>query len=185
MSSIEPMVVQGKTGVEVLVRSAEVGDANAILEIMDGIRREGAFEISIPEGFRVSKNDEEAWSSDLLADPNQLLVVAEVEGRLAGLVHLGARSQERLAHSSQIAVAVHPDWRGKGIAQRMLIPALAWAEAHPILERVEQSVLGNNEHAIELYRKLGFVEEGRRRQGVKLGPESYTDDVLMCRFVRT
>jgi ribosomal protein S18 acetylase RimI-like enzyme len=37
--------------------------------------------------------------------------------------------------------------------------------------------------AMGLYRKLGFVEEGRRPRELKLGPEHYIDEILMYRFV--
>ncbi len=36
--------------------------------------------------------------------------------------------------------------------------------------------------AIDLYRRLGFVEEGRRAKGIKIEPEQYVDEVLMGRW---
>ena len=37
---------------------------------------------------------------------------------------------------------------------------------------------------IRLYRRLGFVEEGRRAEEIKIGPNRYVDEVLMGRFVK-
>jgi RimJ/RimL family protein N-acetyltransferase len=46
------------------------------------------------------------------------------------------------------------------------------------------AVFATNARAIGLYRKLGFVEEGRRPREVKFGADQYVDDILMYRFVK-
>jgi RimJ/RimL family protein N-acetyltransferase len=58
-----------------------------------------------------------------------------------------------------------------------------WAEANPLLEKISLAANADNENAIRLYRKFGFVEEGRRPKELKLGPNCYADDILMFRFV--
>jgi RimJ/RimL family protein N-acetyltransferase len=45
------------------------------------------------------------------------------------------------------------------------------------------SVFENNQPAIELYKKAGFVEEGRYRKEIKLAPGQYIDIVRMSKFV--
>jgi ribosomal protein S18 acetylase RimI-like enzyme len=39
--------------------------------------------------------------------------------------------------------------------------ALDWAESSPILRKINLVVRHDNMRAIELYRRLGFVQEGR------------------------
>jgi RimJ/RimL family protein N-acetyltransferase len=70
-----------------------------------------------------------------------------------------------------------------GIGTALLQTLIDWAEANPLIEKIGMAVFANNERAIRLYRKLGFVEEGRRPREMKLGPGWYVDDVLMYRFV--
>jgi len=182
MGAIEPRVVRTKSGDEIQVRCARIGDANAILELARAVQQEGAFNVTVPEGFHLSVADEQTWIEDHQKDPGLLLLIAESDNRLAGLVHVEARKQERLAHSGSLAIAVSVEARGRGVGRALMETLLQWAETSP-LERVELAVLGNNERAIALYKGLGFVEEGRRQRGVKLGPDVYADDVLMCRFV--
>jgi RimJ/RimL family protein N-acetyltransferase len=66
----------------------------------------------------------------------------------------------------------------------LLQTLIDWAEANPLIEKIGLAVFANNEAAIRLYRKLGFMEEGRRPREMKLGPGQYVDDVLMCRLVK-
>ena len=65
----------------------------------------------------------------------------------------------------------------------MLQILIDWGKSNPTIEKLSLSVLATNCRAIKLYRRFGFVEEGRRINEVKLGPGQYVDDVLMYRFV--
>jgi RimJ/RimL family protein N-acetyltransferase len=50
------------------------------------------------------------------------------------------------------------------------------------LEMIQLKAFTYNERALELYRKLGFVEVGRIPRANKEGNE-YFDDVLMVKFL--
>ncbi|MFY0534332.1 GNAT family N-acetyltransferase [Nannocystis pusilla] len=51
------------------------------------------------------------------------------------------------------------------------------------MEKVELHVRSVNARAIELYRSLGFVEEGRKTRRLKIGPNAYFDDIYMALWV--
>ena len=56
---------------------------------------------------------------------------------------------------------------------------LEWALEHPTIEKVCLSVFVSNAPGLALYRKMGFLEEGRRRDQAKLTPDRYVDEILM------
>ncbi len=66
----------------------------------------------------------------------------------------------------------------------MLTIFLEWAKACPLIEKVGLEVFVNNDSAIHLYQKLGFVEEAYRPREIRLGPGRYVDTLLMYQFVR-
>ncbi|GAB6448952.1 hypothetical protein bcgnr5369_68710 [Bacillus cereus] len=43
--------------------------------------------------------------------------------------------------------------------------------------------LGYNDRAIKVYKRMGFVEEGRQRKQIKYEDGSYGDDVLMGFYI--
>ncbi len=45
-------------------------------------------------------------------------------------------------------------------------------------------MFAHNTRAINLYRKLGFVEEGRGLRAFKLADGAYYDDIQMVRWVK-
>ena len=93
-----------------------------------------------------------------LTNPLSLWLVAMDGERLAGYVG----SQSVLGESDMMNVAVHPDYRRKGIAEALcnvLIEALKKKENHCLTLEVRAS----NEPAKALYEKLGFVQVGLRK----------------------
>jgi ribosomal protein S18 acetylase RimI-like enzyme len=60
-----------------------------------------------------------------------------------------------------IAMAVAPQWRGRGVGSALLATAIEWARERG-LHKLTLSVFPHNAAAIALYRKFGFIEEGRR-----------------------
>lgn len=57
------------------------------------------------------------------------------------------------------------------------------AAANPVIEKVKLGIIANNARALHLYRKFGFLEEGRLQRECKKGDGTCLDDVLMARFV--
>jgi ribosomal protein S18 acetylase RimI-like enzyme len=85
------------------------------------------------------------------------IFVATAEHEVIGLVHL---SPSRHGYCD-IALAVARDWRGQGVGTALFETAIAFAREHGF-HKLSLSVFAHNSAAIGLYRKIGFVEEGRR-----------------------
>lgn len=83
--------------------------------------------------------------------------VAVAAGEVIGSVHL---DRSRFGFC-EVAMAVAREWRGRGVGTELLETAISWARAQGS-HKVCLSVFAHNEAAIALYRKVGFVEEGRR-----------------------
>jgi RimJ/RimL family protein N-acetyltransferase len=59
-----------------------------------------------------------------------------------------------------IGMMVAADWRGRGAGTALVAAAIEWARARG-LHKLALSVFPHNHAAIALYKKFGFVEEGR------------------------
>ncbi len=57
---------------------------------------------------------------------------------------------------------------------------LGWARANPRLGKIELLVRAENARAVALYRKFGFVEEGRLRRRVQTVGGRFLDDLVMA-----
>lgn len=66
----------------------------------------------------------------------------------------------------EIGMLVAADWRGRGVGTALVEAAIEWAKARG-LHKLTLSVFPHNEAAIGLYRKFGFIEEGRHPKHIR------------------
>ena len=66
----------------------------------------------------------------------------------------------RRRHAAQIGMAVRDDWQGKGAGGALMQAAVDLADKWLNLTRLELEVYTDNEAAVHLYKKFGFVIEG-------------------------
>ena len=102
------------------------------------------------------------WSEMSIASELQSIwsywVVAIDDEQLVGYIG----SQSSIDETDIMNVAVHPDWRRRGIAEKLitcLIEELKKRGSHALMLEVRAS----NAPAIALYEKLGFQQVGRRK----------------------
>lgn len=99
-----------------------------------------------------------SFESELEKNDLAKYVVAKVDGKVAGYGGIWIVLDE--GHITNIAV--HPDFRGQKIGERITRALLDIAEENNA-GRVTLEVRTSNETARNLYRKLGFVESGVRK----------------------
>ena len=133
-------------------------------------------------GLRVDDVDAKVLADFLAARPEAmgdgLCLVAYGEGTvLANLLATHSpRPEER--HVLTFSLCVDPGARRQGLARRMLEEGLRFARAHGY-RRAEVAVLAENTPALALYKKMGFVEEGRRREHYRIDGK-YSDEVFLA-----
>lgn len=85
------------------------------------------------------------------------LLVAVDEDEIVGSVFV-----DESGHGfGEIGMNVARDWRGRGVGSALMAAAVEWARERG-LHKLSLSVFAHNAAGIALYRKYGFVEEGRR-----------------------
>lgn len=115
-------------------------------------------------------------------DNHSCKLVAVAGGRIvasAGL-HVGHPGLRR-AHVRELGIGILREWQGRGVGQQLIARLLDWADNWAGVLRVELTVHADNDRAIALYRKMGFVEEGRHR-AYALKNGRYVDAFFMARL---
>ena len=83
-------------------------------------------------------------------------LVALAEGDIVGEI----RVDPTWMGFGEIGMMVTANWRGRGVGHALVAAAIEWARGRG-LHKLALSVFPHNSAAIALYRKFGFVEEGR------------------------
>jgi RimJ/RimL family protein N-acetyltransferase len=127
--------------------------------------------------FPVSLAEQAAWFRNVQGDRSKnKLLIASPEGERVGMVSLfriDPRNQ-----NAEIGVYVAPEHQGRGYARAALRLMLNFAFRELNLHRVYCTILAYNAASLALFERLGFREEGRRREHVFAGG-AFVDEVLM------
>ena len=100
---------------------------------------------------------------------------------VVGWCDVSPLSRKTIDHRGSLGMGVVASHRGKGIGSLLPKETLAWAKERG-LEKVELEVYAGNSSAIGLYKKFGFIEEGRIKKGRKHKGQ-YEDMILMGLFL--
>jgi ribosomal protein S18 acetylase RimI-like enzyme len=111
-----------------------------------------AFSSSLSE-WQGAGDQEERWRARL--DSVGFNAIAYAQVRPAGMVS-GVRGEGRV---ELISMWVAPFARGTGLGDELIDAVVRWALGQGVAA-IELSVKQNNQHAIELYRRNGFVDVG-------------------------
>lgn len=132
---------------------------------------------------KVSRDEEIEWLSGILARIEKgevFCVVAEVNGHVVANSEI-IRGTSYSRHLGFIGIAIRKEFRGIGIGTEMM-KALEEHAKEMDLKVLTLSVFANNQHAINLYRKMGFVETGRvPKRFFKDG--IYIDEIIMTKML--
>jgi RimJ/RimL family protein N-acetyltransferase len=103
--------------------------------------------------------------------------------RVVGWCDVRRNDAEISKHCGTLGMGIIDGYRGVGLGARLLAATLdAVAQSNLGIERVELTVWGRNERAQRLYRRAGFVDEGRKVGARKI--DGLLDDVLlMAKFL--
>ena len=84
-----------------------------------------------------------------------------------GMLFLTRADPDRAHHRcSELGMDIKREFQGRGYGTETVQWTLDWAFRSAGLHRVELSVLGWNEGAKRLYERIGFREEGRKRESL-------------------
>lgn len=162
-----------KDGQECLVRNPGSDDAEAVLEHLVQTSGETDYLSRYADEIQITAEQERQFLSKMEYDSRSVMLSAFIGDRLvgnAGVTPLNA--MERYRHRAEVGISVKKDWWGKGVGSVLLEAAIASAR-NAGYAQLELEVVEDNKPALELYRKYGFEEYGRRERSMRLRDGSY------------
>lgn len=169
-----------KDGRRVILRTLKWEDLDDLLEFINSLIEEGA---NILKAEKVSRDEEIEWLSNIFKRIEKgeiFCVAAEVDGRLVANSEI-IRGAGYSRHVGIIGIAIKKGFRGIGIGTEMMKTLEEYARKMG-LKVLMLSVFANNTPAINLYKKMGFVETGRiPKRFFKDG--NYIDEIIMTKVL--
>ena len=162
-------------GTTLLIREATVADATALLEYVEAVSRESDFLSFGPGEFGLSQAQEEAFLRKVATSSSEFYIVGLVNGSIVSSLTFSAGERPRERHRGEFGISVRKQYWGLGIASLMLDRLLDWARSTQTISKINLRVRVDNERAIRLYERKGFVREGRISREAYIGGQYFSD----------
>lgn len=180
---VKPVEIALKTGASVVLRSATRWDARAYANFKHDMLATSQHLNTEADEAQISPAKERSAITRVAHNDNEVILLAVLNRKIIGAVETLTDRRRRLRHTTLLGLSIAEGYRGQGLGRALLSATFDWLRKDTKIERVELHVHGNNDHAITLYRAMGFIEEGRRRRAIRLGAQDYVDDILMCAYL--
>jgi len=162
----------------IIIRRCTPKDAAALAAIMGDPR-------VLPNLMQLPYTSAEIWQARLADNDapgkRDLHVAAERDGVVVGSAGLHPAEQTRRRHVAMLGISVAHDAQRQGVGTALMQALCDYADNWAQLLRIELTVFADNERAIGLYRRFGFVHEGTFR-AYALRDGAYADAVSMARL---
>jgi putative acetyltransferase len=163
----------------VVVRPARPRDRRQILDLLAAVAAERRYiRMEAVEDDRARMRRAwvtRAWTVD------RAHLVAVADGRVIGNLVIVRDPVPVGHHVASLGMVVARDWRERGVGSALLGEAFRWAGWAGV-EKVHLTVYPENDRAINLYKKFGFLEEGRL-SGQSKKSYGYEDEIAMGRWL--
>jgi RimJ/RimL family protein N-acetyltransferase len=161
------------------LRPARPTDAGALSRLFAAVRAEGRWLVTSPSV--ASEPSEAFFMGEMIRGGDGLVLVAEADGEVVGNVLISLDRNVASAHIGTLSICVAHDWRDVGIGSTLVRAAIDWARERGLL-KVALAVFPDNERAIAVYGRAGFVREGLRRRQYRVPGNAFRDELLMAWF---
>jgi RimJ/RimL family protein N-acetyltransferase len=161
----------------VAIRPATSGDLDRLIDLLWAVAAEGQW---LGTQIPFDRDARRAATAALVEGRGGALFVADAgDGSEADVV--GDISVALASYGvADIGMLLAQGWRGRGLGTSLLETGLEWA-ARAGAHKAALEVWPHNEAGLALYRKMGFVEEGRKRRHYRRSNGEIWDAILMGR----
>lgn len=148
-----------------MIRLAKEIDAESIIDI----RKEIILSETTTKFFIVSPNklpndiDAEKEKIRKSNEKGNLYIVYEVDSKVVGFLLFNRYELERLRHVGTMGMGIREAYCNQGIGTKLIEFLISWAKGQKGLEKICLGVVSVNDRAIKVYKRMGFVEEGRQK----------------------
>lgn len=151
-----PITITLKDGRKAILRSPVKEDARELLDYLYATCAETPFLLRAPQEAELTLEAEEAFIEGAVSNPDHVMILCVMDGRVAGSCALRFSSRVKTRHRASMGIALRRDYWGLGIGTAMMKQLIALARAREGVIQLELEYLEGNARARALYEKMGF-----------------------------
>ena len=168
-----------RNGKECLLRNGTAEDGDAVYDIFMKTHAETDYLLSYADENSMNAEEEGAFLKEKTESENEIEILAIVDGVIAGTAGIEAVGKKfKVRHRADFGISVLKDYWGLGIGSALMKACIQCAKDAGY-SQLELNAVAENERAVNLYKKMGFVEFGRNPRGFNSRISGYQEMVYM------
>ncbi len=164
------------------IREAIESDSGGMIELFYKLDSETKYMMMEPGERNFTVDDQAKQIKSFSEANNMIMVVALVKGVVSGFLVASSGTANRNRHSASMIIGVAKNHWGQGIGTSLIEYMEDWARSFS-MHRIEFTVVETNAAARSLYRKCGYIEEGVKRDSLKVDGK-YVNEIYMSKLFK-
>lgn len=169
-----------KNGQTAILRNGLASDGAAVLANFNLTHEETDFLLTYPEESTLNVVQESEFLEKKTESVNEIEMLALVGDQVAGMAGIDAVGGcYKLRHRAEFGISIAKEYWGLGLGKALTKACIRCAKEAGYAQ-LELNVVADNQSAIRLYEKMGFVEYGRNPKGFCSRRSGYQELIYMC-----
>ncbi len=144
---------------EITFRELDSQDAEKVLNYLNKVGGETDFLTFGKEGISYTIEQEKVVLRNMKETERSYMIGGYINKNLVTIGSITSSSKKRLKHKADIGISVLKDYWNIGVGSQMMEYLISLCKKNNF-KKVDLLVYENNEKAIKLYEKFGFIKEG-------------------------
>ncbi len=171
--------IELRDGRRCVLRNGTAEDARAALDSFNLTHAETDYLLTYPDEGGLTVEGEAQYLRERTESGDEIEILAEIGGSVVGSAGIGCvGSKEKLRHRAEFGISIERAYWGLGIGRALVEACIECARAAGYAQ-LELEVVADNERALALYQREGFVEYGRNPRGFRSRKTGWQELVLM------
>ena len=168
-----------KDGRTCCLRNGEEKDGAAVLTNFNLTHQETDNLLTYPDENTFDEKQEAEFLKSMEESENEIEILAVIDGVVAGTAGFHSIGNKyKMKHRADFGIAIAKEYWGLGIG-KALTEACIWCAREAGYTQLELEVVAENETAVAMYEKAGFVAFGRNPRGFNSRQTGYQEVISM------
>jgi len=150
-----------------IIRALEASDARSFIHLQEEIFQQTDFMYNMQNELDLTvqqlRKDLVYWKQL----KNRTILLCILNGIFAGYAVIHGYKHSKVKHVAAVHLAVKEEYQQQGLGSALMKAVESWSKQRHI-SRLELTVMEHNDRALNLFKKLGFQQEGIRLNAIKL-----------------
>lgn len=156
-----------------IIRELNPDDAEEVLKYTSSVGSETDFLTFGSEGVSYTIDQEKIFLRNTQETKRNYMIGGFLDDRLVSVVNIASSQKDRLSHKSDIGISVLKEFWNMGVGSSMMEFIISLCRKDNF-RKIDLLVNEENERAIKLYEKYGFIKEGLLSRDIQIDGVFYS-----------